>query len=337
MANRQAIAVSTSRFAVLKIEDDDEEDKKPTKNSAQQQNSTVSSSNKKKTKKKKDTKESEQLKNLAFGKGGGKQSQHKSGAGDGEERKLWDQWREHDKELVEEQFKDDLAAALLQSRLDAEKQNQEKQKQKERIEAGIEVPNTREGRKKKKQREKPQAMSLEQFKQLPPEKPVNSDSEAEDLNSKSSTPPVQTRVPPTQQDPTFFNSIEDDAEQILQHEKIQEQYKKQFASDSVIVAKLKNDLEKKDKQLVELKKQIESMEEELKQVKKRNKQFCVILGQGEMKDKAQVLLQVDELTLVKDELTEQVSTLTAELEKEKSKNHALKAELDKVKPTKHGK
>ena len=42
----------------------------------------------------------------------------------------------------------------------------ERKMKKERIEAGIEPPQTREERKKKKQKEKPQAMSLDQFKQL---------------------------------------------------------------------------------------------------------------------------------------------------------------------------
>ncbi|CAL1546542.1 unnamed protein product, partial [Lymnaea stagnalis] len=330
MANRQGISVSSSRFAVLKIEDDEDEKKAPSK-TASKPNSSVTGA-KKKNKKKKDNKESEQLKNLAFGKSGGKQQQQRNGVGDGgDERKAWDQWKEHDHELVEEQFKDDLEVALLQSRLEAERKQQEEKKLKERIEAGLELPTTREGRKKKKQKDKPHAMSLEQFKQLPPEKPVASDSEDEVNGKISETPPIQTRVPATQQDPKFFNSVEDDAEQILRQEKMQEHYRKQYASDSVIVAKLKNDLEKKDQQLLEKQKQIESMEAELKQVKKRNKQLCVILAQGEMKDKAQVLIQVDELTVVKDELTEQVTSLTGELEKEKSKNHALKAEVDKLK------
>lgn len=84
-----------------------------------------------------------------------------------------------------------------------------------------------------------------------------------------------------------------------------------------------------------------------------------------MKDKAEVLMQVDQLTQVKDELTEQVKSpwqllvlnivsnlskytrtsligynllfdlqvaeLTAELEKERSKVHSLKSEVDKFK------
>ncbi|KAK3791298.1 hypothetical protein RRG08_012485 [Elysia crispata] len=156
-------------------------------------------------------------------------------------------------------------------------------------------------------------------------------------SSQPQVPSLQTRVPIAEQDPKFFSSVDNDAEHIVRHEKMQEEYRKQFASDNAVVAKLRNDLDQKDQQLAEFKSNMEQMEAELKQVKKRNKQLCVILAQGEMKDKAQVLLQVDELTLVKDELTEQVTQLTAELEKEKSKNHSLKAEIEKMKGLKHGK
>ncbi|XP_005106618.1 G kinase-anchoring protein 1 isoform X2 [Aplysia californica] len=314
MARNAGIAISSSRFACLKIEDDEDADKQTKSKTAAQQSS--SNASKKKNKKKKDQKDNEQLKQLAFG--GGKNSSskglsHKQSAGDGGDQKgSWDQWKQHDKE--------------------------ETSKQKQRIEAGLEPPLSREGRKKKKQKEKPQAMSLEQFNQLPPEKPVNGsdDSEGEE-NGKESESDVQTRVPATQQDPRFFNSVDDDAEQILRQEKMQEEYRKHFSSDNVIVAKLKNDLERKDLKVKELTEKMNAMEAELKQVKKRNKQLCVILAQGEMKDKAQVLLQVDELTVVRDELTEQVTSLTGELEKEKSKNHSLKGELDKLKNNKQGK
>ncbi|BFZ01453.1 hypothetical protein BsWGS_04492 [Bradybaena similaris] len=342
MANRSGIAVSSSRFACLHIEDDDEKDSNQSSKPKPEKNTNGTVSSKKKNKKKKDANDAEKLKNLAFGKvpgnTGGKGQHHKNVSGDGgDERKAWDSWKEHDKELVEEQFKDDLEKALLQSRLEAEQKQQEAKKLKERIEAGLEVPTTREGRKKKKQKEKPQPMSLEQFKQLPPDRPVGSDDSEDEVNGNAVVPQVQTSLPPSQQDPKFFNSIQEDAEQILKHEKIQEEYRKQYATDSMIVAKLKADLEKKDEEMLQMKAKIEAMEDELKQVKKRNKQLCVILAQGEMKDKAQVLLQVDELTVVKDELTDQVGNLTAELEKEKSKNHALKAELDKLKASKHGK
>lgn len=42
-----------------------------------------------------------QLKNLAFGKGGGKSHQQRNAAaGDGgDEKKMWEKWKEHDKEV----------------------------------------------------------------------------------------------------------------------------------------------------------------------------------------------------------------------------------------------
>lgn len=42
-----------------------------------------------------------------------------------------------------------------------------------------------------------------------------------------------------------------------------------------------------------------------------------------VKEKAEILQQVDSLTQIKDELTSQVTSLTTELEKERSKVHTL--------------
>ena len=50
-----------------------------------------------------------------------------------------------------------------------------------------------------------------------------------------------------------------------------------------------------------------------------------------VKEKAEVLQQVDQLTQIKDELTSQVSSLTSDLEKERSKVHALQNEITKLK------
>jgi len=337
MARNAGIQITTSRFACLKIDDDDEGN---TKEKAQV--NSQSNNAKKKAKNKKSQKDAEQLKQLAFGgkstggKKGQQQQQQQQRRNNGtENNNAYDKWAEHDKELVEQQFKNDLTKALLQSKLEDEKKAQERKVQKERIEAGLEEPITREGRKKKKQKEKPQAMSLEQFKQLPQEKPHNtSDEESDEIPPP---PQIQTRVPATQQDPRFFNGVKDDAEAILRQEKIQEEYRKHYASDNAVVSKLKNDLELKDLRIGQLTEKMTTMEAELKQVKKRNKQLCVILAQGEMKDKATVLLQVDELTNMRDELTEQVTSLTGELEKEKSKNHTMKAEMEKLKNNKHNK
>lgn len=68
---------------------------------------------------------------------------------------------------------------------------------------------------------------------------------------------------------------------------------------------------------------IEDLKKELLQLEKRNKQLCFILSQAEMKEKAELLTQIEELNEVK----EQVVQLHAELEQERSKNSALKSEI----------
>ncbi|GCB76666.1 hypothetical protein scyTo_0016593 [Scyliorhinus torazame] len=59
--------------------------------------------------------------------------------------------------------------------------------------------------------------------------------------------------------------------------------------------------------------------------------------QSSVKDKADILLQVDELLTIKDELTSQVTGLHAALEQEKSKVKLLQAELTKFQGGKKGK
>ncbi|XP_020625904.1 G kinase-anchoring protein 1-like isoform X1 [Orbicella faveolata] len=95
---------------------------------------------------------------------------------------------------------------------------------------------------------------------------------------------------------------------------------------------IKDELDKTGHELTELRKAkvehikiIEDLKKELSQVKKRNKQLCFILSQAEMKEKSELLMQIEELNEVK----EQVVQLHAELEQERSKNSALKNEMAK--------
>lgn len=329
------VSVSKSRFAVLKIEDEDDDGKNQSSGASSNQSSSAAA--KKKNKKKKQKEADESLRNLAFGRQTGPRT-HKSSGGSGDhkqgrqrhpapEPENWDEWKKRDEETTQDMFEKDLQQALLQSRMEAEQQKQSQKVSDSQAKAGAPVDNKDGGKKKKK----PQAMSLDQFNQLPPETKPGSDDE----EPMPSPPPVHTRVPVGEQDPKYFDSVQSDVTKIVQKERIQEEYKKQYAQESAMASKYRDQLEKKDEVIAQLKGRIQEQDDELKQVKKRNKQLCVILAQGEMKDKAQVLMQVEELTAVKDELTEQMSTLTAELEKERSKVHALKAENDKLKG-KHG-
>ncbi|XP_006835018.1 PREDICTED: G kinase-anchoring protein 1 [Chrysochloris asiatica] len=74
-----------------------------------------------------------------------------------------------------------------------------------------------------------------------------------------------------------------------------------------------------------------------KEVKARNAQLLKMLQEGEMKDKAEILLQVDESQSIKNELTIQVTSLHAALEQERSKVKVLQAELAKYQGGRKGK
>ncbi|XP_074789265.1 G kinase-anchoring protein 1 isoform X3 [Athene noctua] len=93
--------------------------------------------------------------------------------------------------------------------------------------------------------------------------------------------------------------------------------------------RLKLELEKKDAEIEQLKNIITQWEAKYKEVKARNAQLLKMMREGEMKDKAEILLQVDESQIIKNELTVQVTILHTALEQERSKVKLLQAELTK--------
>ncbi|XP_019483829.1 PREDICTED: G kinase-anchoring protein 1 isoform X4 [Hipposideros armiger] len=95
------------------------------------------------------------------------------------------------------------------------------------------------------------------------------------------------------------------------------------------IERLKLELERKDVEIQKLKNVITQWEAKYKEVKARNAQLLKMLQEGEMKDKAEILLQVDESQSIKNELTIQVTSLHAALEQERSKVKVLQAELAK--------
>ena len=59
--------------------------------------------------------------------------------------------------------------------------------------------------------------------------------------------------------------------------------------------------------------------EQLVLVKERNKKLCKIMMSGEMKEKAEILVEAEKLRKVKDELSEELQDLHIQLEQERSK------------------
>ncbi|XP_070104603.1 G kinase-anchoring protein 1 isoform X2 [Equus przewalskii] len=115
----------------------------------------------------------------------------------------------------------------------------------------------------------------------------------------------------------FFNRLEDDVHKILIREKRREQLTEYNGTDNCTahehnqevvlkdgrIERLKLELERKDAEIQKLKNVIIQWEAKYKEVKARNAQLLKMLQEGEMKDKAEILLQVDESQSIKNELT----------------------------------
>ncbi|XP_076847598.1 G kinase-anchoring protein 1 isoform X2 [Brachyhypopomus gauderio] len=199
-------------------------------------------------------------------------------------------------------------------------------------------PKARGGGKKEKKKNQPGkdkrvTVSLKDFQQ---EDPLSKRPEREEAKP----------VNPAAHDERFFNQLEDTVSQIVQRDKRREQYSTSAGHElstsseqepDVRTEQLKFELEKKDREIEKLRKTISQWEERYKEVKARNAQLLKMLQQGEMKDKAEILQQVEELLNIKEELTSQVTLLHASLEQERSKVKGLQSEQPKHQTNRKGK
>lgn len=316
-----------SRFAVLRLEDDDIETVKKPSGASNPQNKGQANKNKtnmKAKRKKKISAEIAELQNLAFGTVSNKskpKSSSNNSKGNKVSQKQWEEWKAKDSEFVSETYEQDLQEALLLSKIDYEEKKDvydALQKETEQSKLGTKK------RKKNNQKKDKGTMSLEEFQNLGSENDV--------VNFQKGNSDLDDFVMPQKlsEDANFFDKIEEDVEEIITKEQKQEQCKT-FNSDQETprFLQFQEELRKKDEEIVLLKEKFNKLKEELKNVKSRNKKLYGILESGEMREKAEILLQIDELISVKDELTEQLSDYHTALEQERSKVHALQSELKK--------
>ncbi|XP_010218089.1 PREDICTED: G kinase-anchoring protein 1 [Tinamus guttatus] len=352
-----SVPTTASRFALLQLDSDTDSEPGKGRNSQASGKSQASggrpSTNEKKREKRRKKKEQQQseaneLRNLAFKKIPQKSSHgcclsqheqtlHSTMKKDSQEEN-WQEWRQRDEQLTSEMFEADLEKALLLSKLEYE----EHKKEYENIEntsPQLKSMNKKEKRKNQQGKDKPLTVCLKDFQ---------SDSAIDNLAKKhEEQSSAQTLLP----DEGFFNRLEDDVHKILKREKRRDQptdcngmdncssherNQECFLKDGK-TERLKLELEKKDTEIQQLKNVITQWEAKYKEVKVRNAQLLKMLQEGEMKDKAEILLQVDESQSIKNELTLQVTTLHAALEQERSKVKLLQAELTKYQSGKKGK
>jgi len=281
-----------SRFACLKIEDDDfrpnssQTRKKPDNKATKKPNSAA--------------KEASKTSWTATRKKGGSNEKPKSATGkkqnkkQKEEDKDWEEWQKKDAKLVNEEFEQQMQSAILQSKLDFEHQKK----------FGVikTEPDTNQGKKKKGK-----TMSLDQF-----------------LETNNKDDEVREEASPREDDKNFFEEVLQTAKKEIIKEKVEQNRKKrQETFEEVIsLAHCQEKLEAERAKNFVLEKELEEARKEIALVKKRNTTLCSMLSQGEMKDKAEVLLELERLTNVKEELTDEVTKLHKLLEQERSNKNS---------------
>ncbi|KAM4576627.1 G kinase-anchoring protein 1 isoform 1-T1 [Odontesthes bonariensis] len=251
----------------------------------------------------------------------------------------WQQWKQRDEQITTELYEADLEKALILSKLEYEQHKQSHTNTSSPKSRGGKEGGGKKEKKKNQQAKDKKTVSLQDFQ---------AEGSAEHLSRKQDK--EDTRVANLAlgigQEERFFNKLEDDVSRIVQREKRREQYTNSQGQEvntstehepDPRAEQLKYDLEKKDQEIDKLKKTISQWEVKYKEVKARNAQLLKMLQQGEMKDKAEILLQVEELLHIKEELSSQVTLLHAALEQERSKVKGLQSEQPKHQGNKKGK
>lgn len=360
-----SVPTTASRFALLQVDSDSDSDSDTGKAkssreigkssrsgksaSAKSNQSTDKKKDKKKKKKEQQQSETNELRNLAFKKLPQKSSAPPStltlqglasellNSADrtSAPQESWQEWKQRDERLTSELYEADLEKALMLSKLEFEEQK------KDTVSAETASPKAKGGGKKEKKKnqqgkDKRITVSLKDFQQEVNMDPPNKRPEREEPK------PANTAA----HEKRFFNQLEDDVNRIVQRDKRREQFSCSAGQEvntsseqeqDVRTEQLKFELEKKDQEIEKLKKTISQWEERYKEVKARNGQLLKMLQQGEMKDKAEILQQVEELLNIKEELTKQVTLLHASLEQERSKVKGLQSEQPKHQTNRKGK
>ncbi|KAM9360404.1 G kinase-anchoring protein 1 [Symphorus nematophorus] len=252
----------------------------------------------------------------------------------------WQQWKQRDEQITTELYEADLEKALILSKLEYEqhKQNNSTNTSSPKSRGGKEGGGKKDKKKNQQAKDK-KTVSLQDFQAEGSAEHLSRKQEKEDTRAANLALGVG-------QEERFFNKLEDDVSRIIQQEKRREQYANSQGQEvntstehepDPRAEQLKYELEKKDQEIDKLKKTISQWEVKYKEVKARNSQLLKMLQQGEMKDKAEILLQVEELLHIKEELSSQVTLLHGALEQERSKVKGLQTEQPKHQGNKKGK
>ncbi|XP_076799973.1 G kinase-anchoring protein 1-B-like isoform X1 [Clavelina lepadiformis] len=265
------------------------------------------------------------------------------------------EWKKKDEELVEQLYHDDMSLAIELSKQEFEKQQHGIHDQCNLQVVSMSAPspvvhktttklvktleetffaNYLEGdtRKEKKSKEKSlKTISLEEFHQhVEKSLPIKSEPTPERKTQIKTFKPLSTSAGGG----NFFESIDNEVSQIHQRQVIQSPAGAAAVESALINERVAEQVEQKDQNINQLESEVWKWKERYHHVKNQNQQLLVMLQQGEMKEKAEILLDVERLSIIKDELSSEVAELHQQLQRERSKVTKLKEEL-KSKATKN--
>ncbi|XP_050667281.1 G kinase-anchoring protein 1-like isoform X1 [Leptidea sinapis] len=298
-----AAVIVQSRFAGLKIEDDENANdmQKPRKNK-------VNTSKKTELPKKNKVASINNNKTQVVP----KKRKAKPNAATSEQ---WEMWKQKDEELVHGSYESELQQAIILSKLDFEEKKDVYKQLKKVADTEKKAEQSEKKCEKNKKSKKKNVMSLDQFNEM-----VNPGEENKSSQENGKDPEEEQLQLPGK-DTKFFERVQDDVKNEMLKDKIIERVRNQPVHDEIITkVQYKEAIERKEKEITELREEVTRLKDELFKVKTRNRKLCNILGQGEMKDKAEVLVEVERLRAVQVELNTELASLHSDLEKERSKN-----------------
>ncbi|XP_058825631.1 G kinase-anchoring protein 1-like [Topomyia yanbarensis] len=281
------VTIVPSRFAGLRIEDDDEDSVKP----KQKQNASLIQKAAGNNKQAGSHQNANQKKP--------KSKKPKKPANNGIQQEQWSKWQEKDTEIVDTHYEKDLEQALLLSKLDFEANKTKFSKAEQEAKLST---------KPKKSR----PLSLQQFQ-------TKVDKDSVDKETERQRKEEETLY---NKKFTFFEQIDRETKQIIQ----KEQFKSLVSNREYSVEKASTDENEKPhvppqqvSEMDKLKAENVALRSELELVRSRLKKVCSILKTGEMKDKSELLIEIEKLKKSREDMTAEMTALYAQLEQEKSK------------------
>nr|XP_019547925.2 G kinase-anchoring protein 1-B-like [Aedes albopictus] len=289
------VSIVPSRFAGLRIEDDDDDYVKPKqqkqKNTSNQK--TATPGNNQKQAGNQQSQQNSQKKP--------KPKKPKKPANEAAQSEQWNKWQQKDTEIVDNHFEKDLEQALLLSKLDFEANK-------------VKYDKTEREAKQSSKSKKSRPLSLQQFQTK-----VDKDTVEKEVQKQRKEEEIQYN-----RKFTFFEQIDRETKQIIQ----KEQFKalvanREYSTESSPSEEATSSTEPLSEEVVTeldlLKAENFALKAELETLRAKYKKIYSVLKSGEMKDKTELLVEIEKLKKTRDDMTAEMTALYAQLEQEKSK------------------